>query len=856
VRDDEAVRSPTPGEHDVERLLDEMTLDERAALTAGSALFSMTGVERLGIAAPAVTDGPNGARGTALFGLGEETAVCIPCGSALGATWNPDLLERLGALLAEEARTKQCRVLLAPTVNLHRSPLAGRNFECYSEDPLLSGKAAAAFVRGVQSRGVITTVKHFAGNDAEFERQTINSVIDERALRELYLVPFEIAVREGHTLGIMTAYNRLNGPFCSEHHRLITEILRGEWGFDGIVMTDWYSGGSTIGSAHAGLDVEMPGPGGRFFGAHLAEAVHRGEVEAHVVDDQARRLLTTLARVGALEDLPTRDEQSVDLPEHRALAREAATESMVLLRNDGLLPLDAGALQTLAVIGPNAERVQMMGGGSAALAPHYRVAPLDAIRAAFGRVDVRYQRGCTVARRTEPIGPAHVTQPDGTPGFRAEYFAGSTPTGAAQRRRGFTDGVFLTIGGPPAQLAVPYSMRVTGQFTPPEDGTYQLTLAQAGGTARLLVDGHLVLDGGTAQSDGRELFGLLGSAGAAEIDMTAGDPVDLVVQYSSPTAGFLHGATLGCRPPSPPDLLDRAVAAAAAADVAVVIVGTNAEWESEGHDRSTMHLPGEQDELVARVTDANPRTVVLVNAGSPVSMDWADAAAAVLQVWFGGQEMANAIADVLTGAAEPGGRLPTTIPDRLEHNPSFGNFPGENGEIRYGEGLLMGYRWYDARSLAPRFPFGHGLSYSTFEIGDPVPSTARLSPGQVLRLEIPVTNTGPRRGSEVVQCYVAPVAPRLSRPPKELKGFEKVTLDPGETGVVVLELGPRAFQYWDPGPPPVPSPAAAAPSGAREGDADPEPTRPGWRADPGPYRLLIGRSSADLAHTIDVELVE
>ena len=412
-------------ERGVERLLNEMTLDEKAALTAGSALFSMTGVERLGIVPPTVTDGPNGARGSALFGLGEQTAACVPCGSALGATWNPDLIESVGGLLGDEARTKHCRALLAPTVNLHRSPLAGRNFECYSEDPLLSGKAAAAFVRGVQSRGVITTVKHFAGNDAEFERQTINSVIDERSLRELYLVPFEIAVREGRALGIMTAYNRLNGCFCSEHHELITEILRDEWGFDGIVMTDWYSGGSTLGAAHAGLDIEMPGPGGRFFGAHLADAVRRGDVDSSVVDDQARRLLATLARVGALRDPPPGDEQSVDLPEHRAVARQAATEAMVLLRNDGLLPLDAERVHTMAVIGPNAERVQMMGGGSAALAPHYRIAPLDAIRAAFDRVDVGYERGCSIARRAEPIGPAHVTQPDGSPGFRAEYFAGT-----------------------------------------------------------------------------------------------------------------------------------------------------------------------------------------------------------------------------------------------------------------------------------------------------------------------------------------------------------------------------------------------------------------------------------------------
>ncbi len=595
-------------------------------------------------------------------------------------------------------------------------------------------------------------------------------------------------MKEGHTLGVMTAYNRLNGPFCSEHRPLITEILRGEWGFEGLVMTDWYSGGSTVAAARAGLDVEMPGPGSRFFGAHLADAVRVGDVGPELVHEQARRILTTLDRVGALDDGPAGEEESLDRPEHRALAREAAAASMVLLRNDGLLPLDPASIGTVAVIGPNAARVQMMGGGSAALAPHYRAAPLDALRAAFD--DVRYERGCDIARWTEALGPPGVTQPDGSPGFAVEYYAGATPTGPARRRRTVPDAVFLTLGGPPESVSTPFSMRAAGRFTPSETGTHTLTLAQAAGTARLLVDGAVVLDGGTAPDAGREFFGLLSAELTVDLDLVAGRAYEVVVEYVAPRAEFLLGAFVGCRLPSPPDLLDRAVRAAAAADVAIVIVGTNAGWETEGHDRATMQLPGPQDELVARVADANPRTAVLVNTGSPVSMDWADAAAAVVQVWFGGQEMANAIVDVLTGAADPGGRLPTTIPKRLEDNPSFGNFPGERGEVRYGEGLLIGYRWYDARRLAPRYPFGHGLSYTTFDIGAPAPTATTLTVGKSLQVRVPVTNTGSRRGSVVVQCYVAPVSPTLTRPPKELKAFQKLTLDPGQTGVADLE--PRA----------------------------------------------------------------
>src|SRR5690349_7123912 len=310
---------------DVERLVAALTLDEKAALTAGADMWSTVAVERLGVPSVVVTDGPNGARGATIPGAVDHTSVCVPCGSALGATWSPEVVERVGAMLGDEARTKTARVLLAPTVNIHRSPLAGRNFECYSEDPFLSGRIAAAFVRGVQSRGVATTVKHFAGNDAEFERNSINSVIDERTLREITLVPFELAVREGGALGIMTAYNRLNGRYCAEHEWLLHDVLRGDWGFEGFVLTDWFGQGSTSGSARAGLDLEMPGPG-RIYGPALAAAVRNGEVDAQLLDDAVRHLLTVFGRVGALDDPAGAEPQSVDRPEHRALCRVAATE--------------------------------------------------------------------------------------------------------------------------------------------------------------------------------------------------------------------------------------------------------------------------------------------------------------------------------------------------------------------------------------------------------------------------------------------------------------------------------------------------------------------------------------------------
>jgi beta-glucosidase len=802
----------------------EMTLDEKAALTAGVDFWNLAPVARLGIPSIGVTDGPNGARGSALFGLGIETAACVPCGSALGATWDPALVERVGVMLGEETHTKACRVLLAPTVNIHRSPIAGRNFECYSEDPLLSGKIAAGFVRGVQSQGIVTTVKHLAGNDAEFERQSINSVIDPRALREIYLLPFELAVREGGTLGVMTAYNRLNGPHCSEHVELLDGVLRGEWGFEGFVLTDWLSAGSTIGSSAAGVDLEMPGPGS-FYGARLAEAVRAGEIDEAVVDRQVRHLLQVFERVGALDDPPDRTSTSIDRPDHRALAHEAAVAAAVLLKNDAVLPFDRSSVGTLAVIGPNALRPQMMGGGSANLAPHYRISPLDALRAKFGdAVDVPFARGVDFDTTAPPIATE----------FAAEFFAGREHEGAPVATRAFPDGRLLLVDAPPPGVEIDdFSFRAMGRYTPDESGPHTLSSIQIGGRARVLVDGAVVLDGiADPPGPGTRYFGMGSAEVEVVLDLVAGDPVDVVVEFVERDGFFLRGMKLGLRRPSPPELLDAAVATARSADAVVVVVGTNDDWETEGQDRETMDLPGAQDELVARVLAANPNTVVVVNSGAPVTMPWADDARAVLQVWFGGQEMANALADIVVGDAEPGGRLPTTLPLLLEHNPSFGNFPGENGEVRYGEGVLVGYRWYDARRLPTRFPFGHGLSYTSFAIGEP----EVVVDGSRVAVTVPVANTGHRRGSEVVQCYVGPPQPsRLVRPPKELKAFAKVVLDPGEQRSVTLELDERAFAYWDPG------------------DARAADPAPGWRVDPGTYTLHVGRSSGDIAQVVSVE---
>ena len=820
---------------DLDALVASLTLDEKAALTAGRDNWATAPVERAGIPAVRVTDGPNGARGSSVLGAGEASAVCIPCGSALGATWNPGLIERLGALLGDEALTKGCRILLAPTLNLHRSPLAGRNFECFSEDPLLAGRAAAAYVRGVQSRDVATTPKHLVGNEAELDRYTMSSVIDERALRELYLVPFELAVREGGALGLMTAYNRLNGGYCTEDEALLAGILRAEWGFEGFVVSDWFGLASTEASPRAGLDLEMPGPG-RVYGPALADAVRSGTVEEALLDAQVRRLLGVLDRVGALDDDPEAPERSVDLPEHRALAREAAADSFVLLRNEGgVLPLAADRLRSIAVLGPNADRAQVMGGGSAKLRAHYSVTPLEALRERLGDVGLRYERGCDIDRTAPELRAAWRIEVEGS----GEVFERDS-------------GLLLFDAAIGAETSR-FTARAT--FTPAETGPHTFTLRQ-GGRARLSVAGAVVLDGfEDPPPRGEAMIGLVSEEIAAEVPLTAGEPVELVVEGTGEGAfATLHGAVIGLRPPAAGDLIERAAAAAREADAAVLVVGTTDEWESEGQDRESMDLPGDQDALIETVLDANPDTVVVVNAASPVSMPWADRARAVLVSWFGGQEMANALAGVLLGDAEPGGRLPTTQPLRLEHNPSYGNFPGENGEVRYGEGVLIGYRWYDARSLPVRFPFGHGLSYTSFEIGPPRPSSASFAPGSTLTVAVEVTNTGDRAGSEVVQLYVEPPPGELVRPPRELRAFAKVSLAPGESATVELELGDRAFACWDPGDPSWEGLLPRAEVSPMIRSDERRRTTGGWRIDPGEHVLRVGRSSADLPHAVPVRV--
>ncbi|MDO8363724.1 MAG: beta-glucosidase [Actinomycetota bacterium] len=782
---------------DIEAVMATLTLEQKVSLLAGHDNWHT--VELPAVPPMRCTDGPAGARGTDWNG---PASASFPCGTALGATFDAELVHEVGEALAREVRSKGAHVLLAPTVNLHRTPVGGRNFECMSEDPVLTAGIATAYVRGVQSQHVACCIKHFVGNDTEHERHTISSEIDPVTLRELYLVPFEQAVRpvaEGGAgvRSLMSSYNRINGTYASEHRQLLRGVLRDEWGFDGVVISDWFGTHSAAGSLEAGLDLEMPGPPRERGGALLA-AVQRGDTTEERVDEAVRRLLQLFQWSGVGEVDPA--EGTDDSPATRAVIRRAAIAGTVLLKNDGaVLPLPAGS--RVALLGPNAERGQVQGGGSARVRASRPSMPLAALRARD--VQLVHEPGCFIEKRLRPMrGDFHVHYDDAS---------GATAEATTDRL------TFLWMDRPAEHIdPSAFGARIHGTFTPDVTGEWSVGLTSVGPTV-LRIDGEVLVDLSTPQTGGA-FFGLGSNEIRVMLPCEAGVARHVEVEMGFVPRAQLRGLLVGAEPPHSEGEMERAVAAAAAADVAVVVVGTNADWETEGEDRDTLSLPGRQDELVARVAAVNPRTVVVINAGSPVAMPWLGEVAAVLQVWFPGEEMGEALADVLLGVAEPGGRLPITIPHRLEDTPAFLHHPGRDDVTVYGEGLLIGHRWYDAQGIEPAFPFGHGLGYTTWQVGEP---TLAGTTAHGVVVTVPVRNTGSRQGSTIVQCYVQPEPAEAGRPLRTLQGFAKVHASAGASAVATIQLPTRAFSRWDE--------AAHV-----------------WVVAPGDYRVLVGWSSRDL----------
>jgi beta-glucosidase len=844
--DGEAFRLVPPADGVSERsLVAKLSLAEKVQLLTGADSWRTHDYPGIGLRSMVTSDGPSGVRG--MTKDERSPSACLPCPSALGATWDPQLVYRLAAALGAEARSKGVDVLLAPTVNLMRSPLGGRGFEFFAEDPVLTAVLAVGYVRGVQSAGVAATVKHFVANDTETGRRTYDARVDESVLHELYLMPFEACVRDGGAWLVMAAYNTVNGARMTESTPLLRDVLKKEWGFDGVVVSDWDAALSTQATALATLDLSMPGPDGPW-GDALVQAVADGFVSEDVIDDKVVRLLRLARRVGALSDSRRRPTATADdRPVNGAarsnhagpafvddgLLREAAAASFVLLRNrDDVLPLDMGAVKSLAIVGPNALYPVIQGGGSAGVMPVSVAAPAESLRAALpGHVDVRAAVGCNTWQSVPepPAGSLHdpVT---GEPGVRLEFIDGNGSVISAEHRASanlaWWDGVPPGVGwGEQGRIAL------TALFRAKTSGNHLFSAAGVGGLL-VVADGVTVIDGETdVPDDPVEAMTRPGELRAA-LWLDADTQTRLRLEYrpAADGAGPL-AVRLGIVPKADDDdLLAEAVAVAGSADVAVVVVGSAELTESEGFDRSTLALPGRQDELITRVTAVNSNTIVVVNSGMPVLMPWAERAAAVLFAWLPGQAFGTALADVLLGRSEPGGRMPVTLPAAESDSPVLHAVPAADGTLRYSEGSLIGYRGYDATGVTPKFPFGHGLGYTDWTY-ESVTCPQELAAGRDLELSVSVTNTGARPGKEVVQAYLmAPAGPATAgRPVRVLAGFATTRAAAGESVRVSLTIPARLFARY--------SEELAA-----------------WVTPGGEYTVHVGRSSRDLRLSAAVQV--
>lgn len=790
-----------PPEERAADLLARMTLDEKLTILSGKG-FESRGVPRLGIPEIGMTDGPNGIRWGA-----KSTA--FPVGIAMAATWDPELLGRVGAVLAAQTRAKGRGMLLAPCVNISRVPHNGRNFECFGEDPYLSGRLVAPYVRAVQDRGVIATVKHFACNNQEHRRRDIDVRVSKRALHEIYFPAFEAAVKEGGVHSVMSAYNLVNGEYASNSAYLLRDTLKGRWGFRGFVVSDWDAVQETAATVRAGLDLEMPA--GAYLGVDkLKRAMACGAVTEAMIDEMARRILRVLFASGLFDAPPVEDPVAIDTPEARGVALDVARAALVLLKNErAALPLSG--LRRLAVIGPGAVYPRTGGGGSGSVRPFQAVRPLDALRAALPGVEVTYTPGVVTAADVEVI-PAdvfhHLDGGKRVPGLRAEFFNNETwegPPVLVTRVPG--PDLHWSNGSPgPGVNADHFSSRLTGTLTPPQAGRYRFT-ADANDTFAIYLDGKKVADG--RQSSDVEQYAL-------GLDLEA-RPYDVRIEHKEGT-GTAHIAMQWGYGTAD---VAAAVAAARAADAAVVFAGFSSIIEREAQDHP-IELDAAQVELITRVAAANPRTVVVLQTGSPIVIErWQGKVPALVQAWYPGQEGGTAIAEVLTGAHNPSGRLPVTFFQDWKRHPAFGTYPEADGVAPYREGVFVGYRHYDGKRLPVRFAFGHGLSYARFVYRDLKIEASGQGDEARYQVSFEVENASQRAGAEVAQVYVGEARPAVPRPVRELKGFVKLALVPGERRRVSVTLDRRALAYFD------------------EGKDD-------WVARPGRYEVRVGASSRDL----------
>jgi beta-glucosidase len=801
-------------EQRVESILSRMTLEEKIDMIGGFNDFYIRAYPRLGLPELRMADGPIGVRHGG-------PATTMAGGISLAATWDPALAEREGAEIGRDARAKGMHFMLGPAVNIYRAPMNGRNFEYLGEDPYLAGKMVVAYIEGMQQQGVSATVKHFMGNNSEFDRHNTDSIIDERTMREIYLPAFEAAVKQGHVASVMDSYNLINGIHATQNAYQNIDILKKEWAFKGILMSDWTSTYDAVAAANGGLDIEMPS--GLFMNRqNLLPAVQQGKVTVATIDDKIRRILRVAIQFGWLD----REQKDLAISRYNRegdqVALDAAREGAVLLKNDGnLLPLQKDNATSILVVGPNAYPAVPVGGGSAHSVPFAAVSLIQGVSDYVGNSGkVYYSPGLPTISEMAQATTFSTAAQGGTPGLNAVHFLKEDLQGApfATRTEKFVDFGAPSKNNLPDQVL---SSRWTGFYTPTAEGKYDLFVSSTGedgGYYRLYVDGKIILD------DWKTSKELLGVATLA-LDAT---PHKVVFEHHGHSQWLGGHLRLGIAREGSYVLPD-ARKLASTAKVVVVAVGFDPESESEGADR-TFRLPPGQDELIREMVAANKNTIVVLNSGGGVNMnEWIDSVPALLQTWYPGQEGGKAAAEILFGDVNPSGRLPATFERRWEDNPVHDSYYPAEGTNRviYKEGVFVGYRGYEHNGTKPLFPFGYGLSYTTFKYSnltvkapDAGAKTEDFSE-PLYKVSFDVTNTGTREGADVAQVYIGSPASKVPRPAKELKGFRRIDLKAGETKTVTLTLDKRAFSYYD--------------VDAKQ-----------WQEDPGEYPILIGRSSQDI----------
>jgi len=797
--------SKLPVDQRVEDLLKRMTLEEKIDMLGGTG-FATKPNARLGIPELRMTDGPLGVR------IDKSTA--FPSGINLAASWNPQIVEAVGHALGREVKAHDAHVLLAPCVNIARIPNGGRNFESYGEDPFLTSRMTVAYINGLQAEGVAATVKHFAANNQELERMTVDAQIDERALNEIYLPAFKAAVKEANVLCVMNAYNKINGHYASENDYLLNRKLKKEWGFTGMVMSDWGAVHSSIPTANGAMDLEMP-EGTYLNRDSLLPAIKKGIVLESTIDEKVRRILRTIFRLGLFEKPSLKDGYKLATKENLDAAFNGAREGIVLLKNEAnILPLNFSKISSVAVIGPNAEKCRTGGGGSSQVDPLLAPSPLEILKKDFGKkVKITYAAGVRLDGEAIPVPASFLTSPNGEEGLFGEYFANMKLEGEPAYTRLDKQVNFDWGGDSPFKeqqwKSDEFSVRWSGRVKAPVSGLYTFTLVSDDGV-RFWLDDSLVIDDWTDHAPETREY---------EVQLTAGKQYKVKIEFYENGGGAVCKFGWGMPGEDP---MVAAQKAAKESDLVLLFVGTSAAYESEGFDRKNLILPKKQEQLIENITALNKNVVVVLTAGSPVLMDnWIGKVDGLVCAFYGGSEMSKAISDVLSGVYNPSGKLPVTFPHKWEDCSAFSSYDKEKEVTKYTDGIFVGYRHFEHKNIAPLFPFGYGLSYTTFTYKNLKLSAREIEKKQKLTVTCSITNSGNAAGSEVAQLYLHDVVASVERPVKELKGFTKVALKPGETKTVSFTIDKDALSFFD------------------------EKSK-SFTAEPGEFEVLIGSSSAKI----------